>query len=155
MEGIPLLPEEGSLALDAALSEGKVRRMSDFAKYVALAKKLGMTDAKMISPGDIFFDARAILKCRWGCEDFLEHDIRCDTRGTSYRERVDMVKRYKDILIIHCHDPRGLSRTALEIERAAFLDGFYFAFAIRCCHLCEVCAVAQGKTCPSPERVRP
>jgi len=37
-------------------------------KYVRLAKELNMINAKIISPKDIFFDVRAILKCRWGCE---------------------------------------------------------------------------------------
>jgi len=34
-------------------------------KYIQLAKELGMVNAMIISPEDIFFDIRAILKCRW------------------------------------------------------------------------------------------
>jgi len=129
--------------------------MSNFVKYVELAKKLKMIDAKIISPKDVFFDIRAILKCRWGCEDFFENSIKCHTRNTSYRERVEMINKYENILFIHSHDAREVSKAALEIERIAFLDGFYFAFAIRCCHLCKVCVVEQGKGCPTPDKVRP
>jgi len=124
-------------------------------KYIHLAKELGMVNAALISPQDITFDIRAILKCRWGCEDYFQQSIRCDTRGTTYQERVEMVKRYNDILIVHSHDATQLSAAVLEIERTAFLGGYYFAFAIRTCNLCKVCAVEQGNPCPTPDKVRP
>ena len=124
-------------------------------KYVRLAKKLKMVDAKIISPHDIFFDIRAILKCRWGCEDFFENSIRCHTRNTTFQERVEMVKKYNHLLLVHSHDPRELSKALLELERKAFLDGYYFAFAIRTCNLCKTCAVQQGEPCPTPDDVRP
>ena len=124
-------------------------------KYIQLAKELGMVNAMTISPEDIFFDIRAILKCRWGCEDFFQESIRCHTRDTTYQERVEMIKKYEHILLAHSHDPKTLSEAVLEIERAAFLDGHYFAFAIRFCNLCKACAVKEGKTCPTPDKVRP
>jgi predicted metal-binding protein len=124
-------------------------------KYIQLAEELGMVNAMIISPKEIFFDIRAILKCRWGCEDFFHQSIRCHTRDTTYQERVEMIKRYEHILLFHSHDPRMLSEAVLEIERAAFLDGHYFAFGIRFCNLCKACAVGEGKPCPMPDKVRP
>ena len=129
--------------------------MQNFGKYMELAKKFNMIDAKIITPKEICIDIRALLKCRWGCEDFFENSIKCHTRNTSYQERVEMINQYKNILIIYSHDVREVSRAALEIERIAFLDGFYFAFTIRCCHLCEICHVENGKACPTPDKVRP
>jgi predicted metal-binding protein len=129
--------------------------MSKLEKYVDLAKSLKMMNAMLISPKDVFFDIRAILKCRWGCEDFFQNSIRCHTRNTTYKERVEMVKRYSDILLVHSHDARELSTAVLEIERRAFLDGYYFAFAIRTCNLCKVCAAEQGHPCLTPDKVRP
>ena len=114
-----------------------------------------MVTAKIISPQDIFFDIRAILKCRWGCEDFFENNIRCDTRNTTFQERVEIVKRYNHILLVHSHDARELSVAVLEIERKVFLDGYHFAFAIRTCNLCKVCAVQQENPCQNPDKVRP
>jgi len=124
-------------------------------KYIRLAKELKMANAMIISPKDIYFDIRAILKCRWGCDDYFPESIRCDARGTTYQERVEMIKRYNHILLVHSHDARELSNAVLEIERAAFFDGYYFAFAIRACNLCKVCAVKQADPCPTPEKVRP
>jgi len=124
-------------------------------KYIQLAKELHMIDAIIISPKQIFFDIRAILKCQWGCEDFRPGNIRCDHRDTTYRERTEMLKKYRHILLLHSHDERALSAAVLNIERAAFLDGYYFAFAIRTCNLCERRAVKQDNPCPTPDKVRP
>jgi len=129
--------------------------MAKFGKYADLAKSLKAINAKIISSQDIIFDIRAILKCRWGCEDFFQNSIRCGTRNTSYQERVEMVKGYDHILLVHSHDARELSIAVLEIEKTAFLDGYYFAFAIRTCNLCKICAEQQGNPCPTPEKIRP
>ena len=124
-------------------------------KYIELAKELGMANAKLITAKDIFFDIRAILKCRWGCEDFFQNSIKCHCRDTTLQERMDMIKKYTSILLVHAHDEIKLSAAVLELERAAFFDGYYFAFAVRTCHVCAACAVDQGKPCPTPEKVRP
>ena len=127
-------------------------------KYIHLAKELKMVNAMVISPQEISFDIRAILKCRWGCEYSLyslHENIKCDTRNTTYQERMEMLKRYHHILLVHSHNAQELSEGVLEIERTAFLDGYYFASAIRSCNLCEVCAVKQGNPCPTPEKIRP
>ncbi|MHB9072254.1 MAG: DUF2284 domain-containing protein [Desulfobaccales bacterium] len=124
-------------------------------KYVTLAKDLDMVNANLITPQDISFDIRALLKCRWGCENYLQPDIRCQVRDIPYQERVDMIKSYSHILLAHAHDAHELSKAVLEIERTAFLDGYYFAFAIRFCNLCKVCAAQQGKPCPTPDKIRP
>ena len=124
-------------------------------KYIHLAKELKMVDAMIISPQEIYFDIRAILKCQWGCEDHFQENIRCSTRGTTYQERVEMVRRYNHILLVHSHDAMSLSVAVLKIERRAFLDGYYFASAIRACNLCKVCAVKSGNPCPTPHKVRP
>jgi len=129
--------------------------MSNLDKYIQIAKDLKMANAKIITPDDIYFDIRAILKCRWGCEDFFNQTIKCNTRNTSYQERTAMIKAYQSILLVHSHDAGELSKAVLDIERTAFLDGHYFSFAIRTCKLCKSCAVDQGKACPTPERVRP
>ncbi len=124
-------------------------------KYVNLAKELNMLQAQLITPQEISFDIRALLKCRWGCEDYFRQSIRCHDRETTFEQRQDMVKKYGHILLLHAHDAQALSKAVLEIERTAFLDGHYFAFGLRFCNLCKVCAVQQGSSCPTPEKVRP
>jgi predicted metal-binding protein len=125
-------------------------------KYIALAKDLNMIHAQLISSADIHFDIRTMLKCRWGCDDFMKKEnIKCDDRGTTYQERVEIIRRYTHILLLDSHEARQLSRAVLEIERTAFLDGYYWASAICSCSLCNTCRVLNGETCPTPEKIRP
>jgi len=129
--------------------------MSKLDKYIQMAKDLEMAHARIISPDDISIDIRSIMKCKWGCEDFFNRTIKCNTRDTSFQERTEMITSYRNILLVHSHDANLLSKAVLEIERTAFLDGHYFSFAIRSCKLCKTCAIDQGKSCPTPEKVRP
>jgi predicted metal-binding protein len=124
-------------------------------KYIRLAKDLKMFNAMLISPKEIFFDIRAILKCRWGCEDGFQQNMKCDTRNTTFQERVEIINSYRTILLLHSHEARELSQAVLEIERVAFLDGYYFAFAVRACNLCQDCVVKRGASCPTPDKIRP
>ena len=121
-------------------------------KYITLAKQLKMADAVMISPQDLCFDQRVLLKCLWGCS---QHTVKCETGNTTFQERRDMVNQYHRILMVHAHNARDVTKAVLEIERQAFLDGHYLAFAIRYCNYCEVCQVDEGKPCTDPNKIRP
>lgn len=124
-------------------------------RYIELAKELGMSGAVLLKPDQVFMDPRAILKCRWGCEDFAKRTLKCSTRDTSFAERREMLDSYQNILLVHGHDAHEMSKALLEIERRAFLDGNQFAFALRYCKLCPKCALDQGKDCVHPEKMRP
>jgi predicted metal-binding protein len=124
-------------------------------KYVNLAKSLDMISAIIISPREIFFDIRAILKCLWGCQYSLKENLKCHTRGTTLQDRIEMIKKYNHVLLVHSHNPNALSSAVLEIEKIAFLDGYHFAFAIRACNLCKVCNVHKGESCLFPDKIRP
>ncbi len=50
-------------------------------KYVDLAKSMNMVNAVIISPKDVVFDIRALLKCRWGCDDYFQESIKCHAGG--------------------------------------------------------------------------
>lgn len=126
-----------------------------FDKYLDLALQRGMVNAVAITPSDIYFDSRALLKCEWGCDRSSSENIRCSTRNTTLQERIEMVKQYKNILLVHSNDVTLLSNVLLELERTAFLDGYYFAFVLRACSYCNECAVKRGQNCPSPDKIRP
>lgn len=129
--------------------------MTGYEKYINLALSGGMSNAVRISPGDIYYDMRAGLKCAWGCTRSFGTGINCNSRDTTLSERMEMLKNYTGILLVHSHDAVKLSRVLLEMERAAFLDGYYFAFVLRACNLCEECLVSKGEECPSPKNIRP
>ena len=121
-------------------------------QYVDLAIQLKMTSAAIISPEEICFDPRVLLKCLWGCN---QQTVKCDTRGTTFQERCDMIRQYQRILLVHAHDGQDITKAVLEIERQAFLDGHYLAFAIRYCNYCTECQVDDDKLCTFPKLIRP
>ena len=123
--------------------------------YLELAEKMNMVNARIISPDDMVFDVRTLLKCHWGCENHDNNNYKCRKRRTSLEERMAMVKAYTRIIMVHGHDSRDVSRAVLEIERRAFLDGHHLSFAIRYCSLCKFCAVDRDEPCVQPMKVRP
>jgi predicted metal-binding protein len=123
--------------------------------YIELALEMKMLHARLITPEDMVFDIRTLLKCRWGCENHDNKSFKCRERRTSFEERLQMIKADKNILFIHSHDGGDVSRACLEIERRAFLDGNPLAFAVRYCNLCKKCAVDENLPCVQPEKVRP
>ncbi len=125
-------------------------------KYIKIAEKNSAEHCIIISPDDIIFDRRAILKCLWGCENQSEpHRIKCGSRGLDFEEAKATIHEYQKILLIHHHDHVKLSNTARTIEKTAFLDGHYFSCAMHCCHLCRNCKIDVGQPCPMPLKIRP
>ena len=124
-------------------------------KYIEMAKSLNMVNAKLLSPDEMVFDIRTLLKCHWGCENYDNGSYKCQKRDTHPADRMAMVKAYSTILLVHGHESIDVSRAVLEIERQAFLDGYHLSFAIRYCSLCKSCAVDKGKPCVQPLKVRP
>ncbi len=125
-------------------------------KYIGIAKNKDAQNVLVISPNDIVFDRRAILKCLWGCEDQSEiNRIKCGSRGLSFDEAKATINEYRRILLIHHHDCVLLSKIARKIEQTAFVDGFYFTCAMRFCHLCKNCKIDSGKPCHMPHKIRP
>jgi predicted metal-binding protein len=133
----------------------KTDQNNAIAKYMELASEHSMIDSRIITPKDIVFDIRAIMKCLWGCQNHCQENTKCDSRSTTYLERMEMIKSYQHILMVHSHDARELSVALLKLERTAFLDGYYFAFTLRSCNLCKSCNIEKGEQCRTPDKVRP
>ena len=124
-------------------------------KYVDLALQLKMKHAKIIGIEEIVFDPKAMLKCTWGCEYTDMRSFKCSWRGTGFQERLDALKTYRHVLLVHASSGHEVSKACVAIERQAFLDGNHFAFAVRYCNLCPECAVDKDKPCIQPQKVRP
>lgn len=124
--------------------------------YVNKALKLGAADAVIFNIDDIEFDSRTILKCMFGCSDWGKGNT-CPSRPNSLKpwEYEKVLKKYSWGIIIHCHDKKSSQKISFEIERQAFLDGYYFAFSLSDCSLCEKCAGFSGKPCVNSKMARP
>lgn len=121
-------------------------------KYVDMALELGANNAKDITINDLVFDPRTYLKCI-GCSDYGQW--RCPPNIPNYNEAKEMLTKYKEVVILHAHNRDKLSKIAREIERQAFLDGNYFAYALCGCYHCKTCRPASEGPCINPGHKRP
>jgi predicted metal-binding protein len=125
-------------------------------KYIDLALELGAKNAVRFEIADIVFDPRVILKCIFGCGSFgRNHTCPFQKSPLTMKEYEETLKRYQWGVIVGCTDKNESQRVSLEIERRAFLDGYYFAFSLADCGLCKECAKVTEEPCRIPAKARP
>ena len=125
-------------------------------KYINLAMANGALDAAAVSPDDIVFDGRTLLKCMFGCADWGK-GCTCPSREGFLKpwEFEPLLRKYKTVLIIHAHDKKAAQNASHAVEREAFLDGDALAFSMSDCALCEECAGRHGEPCRNVKQARP
>jgi predicted metal-binding protein len=124
--------------------------------YVEKALSMGAQNAVRFSISDIVFDPRVVLKCLFGCDDFGKaHTCPYQRSPLSMDEYQRIMSKYRWGIIIGCDDKPTSQRISYEIERACFLDGYYFAFSLSDCGLCGQCAKAADADCRFPKKARP
>lgn len=124
--------------------------------YIDRALSMGAADAVPFLIEQIAFDSRTLLKCLYGCADWGRNHT-CPSRpgNPKIAEYREMFSRYRWGVVIHAHD-KGLSqKISFEIERKAFVDGYYFAFSLSDCALCKRCAATENAPCRNVRRARP
>ena len=124
-------------------------------KYMKLALKLGARDAKQISVESIVTAPWVRVKCQYGCGGYGQC-LTCPPYSPTPEETARMFKEYQIAVLIHGDDHTDVTVIAARIERKAFLDGYYKAFAMGSgpCRLCDECNV-EDKECLHPEDARP
>jgi predicted metal-binding protein len=131
-------------------SEGKL------IEYTCLALNMGADNAVGFDIGDIVFDSRVILKCMFGCADYGHlHTCPYQRSPLSMEEYEKVLKKYRWGLVIGCGDKHTSQKISYEIERVCFLDGYYFAFSLSDCGLCNRCAKKDDAECRFPAKARP
>jgi len=130
--------------------------MENVAKYKEMALSFGANNAVVVSPGEIVFDGRTILKCMFGCRSWGKA-CTCPSRAgfLSLKEMKKLLMKYKTVLIIHSTDKKIAQKASLAIENEAYLDGDVFSFSMSDCALCEECAGYSDKPCINPIKARP
>ena len=124
--------------------------------YIDLALSMGAAHAVPFSIPDIAFDSRTLLKCMFGCADWGKNHT-CPSRpnSPSIAEYREMFSRYKWGIIVHAHDKRISQRASFAIEGSAFADGYYLAFSLSDCSLCNTCAAVDDAPCRNMKMARP
>jgi len=128
----------------------------DAAEYIKAAISMGAESAVRFEAADIVYDARVILKCMFGCADYGKlHTCPYQKSPLGMDEYRAIFQKYQWGVIIGCGDKHTSQRISYEIERASFLDGYYFAISLSDCGLCEECAKQSDQECRFPKMARP
>jgi len=106
--------------------------------------------AKVIDSCDIIVSQWVRYKCQYGCSGYGRY-FSCPPYSPSVAETRQMVSEYKSALLIKFKiEPKAekninISEIMFEIERKAFLDGLYraFAFSAGPCRLCDSCVASS------------
>jgi len=158
-------------------------------KLVALAQEKGAA-ARRIPAGDVVVAPWVRFKCRYGCKGYAKH-FGCPPYAPTWEETRAMVAAYSDALLVRFDGVPGhgafgpddipedfhpfytdlirwVNGTVYTLEKTAFYDGFYKAFAfggypcIWCEHQHCVAEEAEGavdeslrRKCRHLEMVRP
>lgn len=126
------------------------------AKYIETALKLGADHALEFKTEDIEFDPRTLLKCMFGCKDWGKgHTCPSRTGSPTPWEYEKIFRKYSSGIVIHSTNKKISQEASFEVEREAFLDGFYFAFSLCDCSLCSECTGFKGRDCANPSKARP
>jgi predicted metal-binding protein len=124
--------------------------------FINKAMELGADDAIAFELKDIEFDERTILKCMFGCQDWGK-GCTCPSRANnlSLKEYKEIFQKYKWGIIIHSTNKKKSQDISFELERVAFVDGYYFAFSLSDCACCKECMGLKDKSCANPKKARP
>ena len=134
--------------------------MAAFPEYAKVlvdkALEMGAVSAVAFHIDDICFDTRTLLKCMYGCNDWGK-GLTCPSRpnNPSLAEYKEMLCRYQWGVIIGGHNKHITQKVSYELERKAFVDGYYFAFSMSDCGLCKECAGHTGGECRNVRKARP
>lgn len=134
--------------------------MFDFPEYAQKLKEkaldMGAASATLFEISDICFDSRVLLKCMFGCEDWGK-GLTCPSRpnNPSMAEYREMLSRYQWGVIIGGPNKHVTQKVSLALESMAFHDGYYFAFSMSDCGLCEKCAGYTTGECRHKKMARP
>jgi len=125
-------------------------------KYIGLALSLGAADAVAVTPEDIVFDGRTLLKCMFGCQSWGK-GCTCPSRSgfLPYWEMEKLLRKYKAVLIIHSQNKKIAQNASFAVEREAFFDGDALAFSMSDCALCADCAGKSNEPCRNVKMSRP
>ena len=128
----------------------------EYQGYIDFALSHGADSAVYVTIEQIVFDHRTYLKCMFGCGGSNPESL-CHSQPGRIKpwEYEPILKRYKWGLLIHSNDNRLAQKTSLELEKTAFKDGYYFAFSLSDCDLCDNCGRSIGKPCAHYSDVRP
>jgi predicted metal-binding protein len=126
---------------------------ADLDGLVAQALEGGAVGAKVIDTRSIVTAPWVRMKCRYGCGGYGS-SLCCPPHTPTPAETQAVIDCYRRALLVHCKAGASAKSLVVVLERAAFLAGFYkaFAFGEGPCRLCEGCNLER---CIHAQQARP
>jgi predicted metal-binding protein len=124
--------------------------------FINKALEMGATDAKIISPEQVFTAEWVKRKCQFGCGGYGRR-LTCPPYSPTPQETRRLLDEYTTAILVHFSADQGkLKEVVVALEREAFLSGYYKAFSLGAgpCRLCEKCEPNDG-VCKHPYQARP
>ena len=122
-------------------------------KLINEALKLGALEAKSISVRSVVTAPWVRLKCTYGCDRFGTSHC-CPPKTPTPKEMQEILNCYTSALLVHFDGRTSPTQVIVELERSAFLAGYYKAFGLGAgpCLLCRTC---NPEKCVQREKARP
>ena len=124
-------------------------------ELIEMAKENGANEGKEISTKKVYTARWVRLKCQYGCGGYGTN-LTCPPHTPRPERTRKILDEYDTGLLIHFpSEIEGIKEIIAELEREAFLSGFYKAFGLGAgpCSLCDDCRLEQG--CVHPHKARP
>lgn len=130
----------------------------------------GASSVKLIKAEDIIVENWVRQKCQYGCSGYARY-FSCPPYSPTPEETKKRLQEYNLALLIEFSKLKAKEKQPdvheimYELEREAFLSGFYkaFAYAAGPCRLCKICPASEienpneysKKNCINPSKARP
>jgi predicted metal-binding protein len=124
-------------------------------RYVDLARKAGAVDAKLIATESVITAQWVRLKCQFGCDGY-GRSLTCPPYSPTPERTALLLREYRTALLVHADGHGEVTAMVADLERRAFLDGYYKALALGAgpCELCRTCPPRE-RGCRFPDKARP
>ena len=134
-------------------------RAGRYAQYLGMILEKGVDNAVVVETSRVVTAPWVRIKCQFGCGGYGE-SLCCPPRTPTPDEMRKILDSYTSGILLHRRIPKGgkqverLSETAVDVERALFLDGYYKAWTLGSgpCGRCKACNM---KACVHADRARP
>ena len=148
--------ETVDLAADSSLIvAGSIQPLAFATNWVQVAQDHGFRTGVVLTPSDIVTAPWVAMKCRFGCEKFGQ-SLQCPPLSMDVGSTRELLDSYTKCLLVESTPPGDqFHHQLVELERTAFLQGYYkaLAFGAGPCTLCATCDIK--KPCVQPAKARP
>jgi predicted metal-binding protein len=128
---------------------------SNHESLLKFALKNGAIASELITVDQVKVADWVHWKCKYGCPHFGMF-LTCPPYSPTPQQTRELLKDYKQAIIVKYDSSQDHHRCIFELEREAFLIGFYSAWGLSSgrCRLCESCVREVG-SCRYPLLARP